>query len=202
MLKEFLSSLLCVSEKAANIARSCRAEAALFELLVEEKTGAEKNAKFVQDFKTLADVVIQETVRHDLSSKFPQLESSIFGEESNKFTNTLGETVLVTIQEDESKTKDLLSKVLNGNEVAAAVLAKQIHADIKLSDVNTDVNIPEDPNFDLTDIGIWIDPIDATSQYIKGGFEDCEEGFPPTKGLKVRFSLIVDDTFISPHCRW
>ena len=171
-----------MSEKAANIARSCRAEAALFELLVEEKTGTEKNAKFVQDFKTL-------TIRHDLSSKFPQLESFIFGEESNKFTNTLGETILVTIQENESKTKDLLSKVLNGNEVAAAVLAKQIHADIKLSDVNTDVNIPEDPNFDLTDLGIWIDPIDATSQYIKGGFEDCEEGYPPTKGLKVRFKF-------------
>ena len=33
------------------------------ELLVEEKKGIEKNHQFVQDFKTLADVLIQETVR-------------------------------------------------------------------------------------------------------------------------------------------
>ena len=50
---------MLASEKAANIARACRSEASLFELLVQEKTGADKNAKFVQDFKTLADVLIQ-----------------------------------------------------------------------------------------------------------------------------------------------
>ena len=84
MLK-LLENLICVSEKAANLARACRSDAKLFELLVEEKTGDAKNAKFVQDFKTLADVLIQETVRHDLSKMFPDLENSIFGEESNEF---------------------------------------------------------------------------------------------------------------------
>ena len=68
-----LEKMICVSEKAANLARACRSDEKLFELLVEEKTGETKNAKFVQDFKTLANVLIQETVRHDLSKTFPEL---------------------------------------------------------------------------------------------------------------------------------
>ena len=51
MLSELLNCLLCAAEKAANIARACRAEETLFKLLVEEKTGNDKNAKFAQDFK-------------------------------------------------------------------------------------------------------------------------------------------------------
>ena len=54
MLGELLHCLLCAAEKAANIARACRAEETLFKLLVEEKTGSEKNAKFAQDFKVAA----------------------------------------------------------------------------------------------------------------------------------------------------
>lgn len=61
-----LRSLLKVSEKAANIARACRQNESLFELLIQEKTSQEKNPRFFQDFKTLADVLIQETIRHDI----------------------------------------------------------------------------------------------------------------------------------------
>uniref|UniRef100_A0A672R2W2 Uncharacterized protein n=1 Tax=Sinocyclocheilus grahami TaxID=75366 RepID=A0A672R2W2_SINGR len=85
-MAELLRLLLSVAEKAANVARVCRQEAQLFELLVQEKTGADKNKKFVQDFKTLADVLIQEMIRHD----FPELTGFIHGEESNKFENGLG----------------------------------------------------------------------------------------------------------------
>ena len=65
----FVTELLRASEKAAHIARLCRAERQLFELLVEEKTGEEKNKRFKQDFKTLADVLIQEVVRKDIRTK-------------------------------------------------------------------------------------------------------------------------------------
>ena len=37
---------------------------------------------------------------------------------------------------------------------------------------------------DLSDLAVWIDPIDATSQYIKGG-QGLEEEGVPTKGLPV-----------------
>lgn len=61
-----LECLVLVSEKAANIARKIRQEKHLFDLLVEEKGSGEANPRFVQDFKTLADVLIQQTVKHDV----------------------------------------------------------------------------------------------------------------------------------------
>lgn len=50
------------------MARLVRKNEHLFELLVQEKTGDTANARFVRDFKTLADVLIQEMVRHDLGT--------------------------------------------------------------------------------------------------------------------------------------
>ncbi|KAI4457875.1 (2')5'-bisphosphate nucleotidase 1 [Holotrichia oblita] len=64
-----LESLIVVSEKAANIARICRQDRHLFQLLVQEKSQSEANPRFVQDFKTLADVLIQETIKRDIIRK-------------------------------------------------------------------------------------------------------------------------------------
>ena len=75
VMADLLRLLLRVAEKAANVARVCRQEALLFQLLVQEKTGKDKNKKFVQDFKTLADVVIQEMIRHDVGT---QVKLNIF----------------------------------------------------------------------------------------------------------------------------
>ena len=66
-LSELTLRMIAVTEKAAAIAKAIRCEHALFELLVEKKIGFAKNNRFVDDFKTLADVLIQEMVRHDLS---------------------------------------------------------------------------------------------------------------------------------------
>jgi inositol polyphosphate 1-phosphatase len=65
----FFESVLKVSEKAANIARVIRQDEHLIKLLVQEKKGSEKNPRFAQDFKTLADVLIQETVKHDIGNQ-------------------------------------------------------------------------------------------------------------------------------------
>ena len=67
--------LLEVSERAVDIARACRTEKVLFDLLVEEKTGLVKNQRFVQDFKTLADVLIQETARYYLGKEVCETNS-------------------------------------------------------------------------------------------------------------------------------
>lgn len=68
MCTRLLKALAIASEKAANVARLVRQDEHLFELLVQEKTGDSANARFVRDFKTLADVLIQEMVRHDIST--------------------------------------------------------------------------------------------------------------------------------------
>ncbi|MGH0150099.1 UNVERIFIED_CONTAM: hypothetical protein FKN15_016387 [Acipenser sinensis] len=182
-----LRALLSASEKAANIARVCRQEGALFQLLIQEKTGADKNKKFIQDFKTLADVIIQEVVRHDVGKQFPDLLHAIHGEESNTFENKLGGHVEVQVCSTEMDTAALLCSVLDGNEEAAGLLAKTIHQEIELRDPaaeRLELAIP------TSSMGIWIDPIDSTSQYIKGrGDVDPEEGLYPS-GLQSALVLI------------
>ncbi|XP_064824261.1 inositol polyphosphate 1-phosphatase-like [Oncorhynchus masou masou] len=188
-MADLLKLLLRVAEKAANVARVCRQEAPLFQLLVQEKTGVDKNKKFVQDFKTLADVVIQEMIRHDVGAQFPEIIDHIQGEESNKFENGRGESVIVTVCGTEKETAALLATVLDGDQMAATLLACAIHQDatLTLTDTGTDdLHIPLSPS----DLGIWIDPIDATSQYIEGREEVVVEGCLCPSGLQCALVLI------------
>lgn len=186
-MADLLRLLLRVAEKAANVARVCRQEAPLFQLLVQEKTGDDKNKKFVQDFKTLADVVIQEMIRHDVGVQFPEMVGFIHGEESNKFENGLGESVIVTVCSTEEETAALLATVLDGDHTAASLLAGAIHQDPASIQSNTDgLSVPLSPS----ELGIWIDPIDATSQYIEGREEVLEEGHLSPSGLHCALVLI------------
>ncbi|KAM6176122.1 inositol polyphosphate 1-phosphatase [Erethizon dorsatum] len=164
-MSEILRELLRVSEKAANIARACRQQEALFQLLIEEKKEGEKNKKFAVDFKTLADVLVQEVIKQNMENKFPGLEKNIFGEESSEFTNDLGEKITIKLCSTEEETSELLSKVLSGNRSASEALAKVVHQDVTFRDPALDaidISIPQDI------LGIWVDPIDSTYQYIKG----------------------------------
>ena len=67
MTVELISTLLSFAERAGRLARAIRENPLLFSLLVQEKDDDEKNKKFAQDFKTLADVLIQESLKHYVS---------------------------------------------------------------------------------------------------------------------------------------
>ena len=136
-LHKLLSKLINLSEKAANIARVCRKDSELFKLLIEEKTEDEKNQRFFQDFKTLADVLIQETIRHEVSMLFPALEEKIKGEESNKFENKLGEKIEIKINENVNETREVLMKILDGNEAAAEALIEEIFKEVDTEESKT-----------------------------------------------------------------
>ncbi|XP_022911286.1 inositol polyphosphate 1-phosphatase [Onthophagus taurus] len=178
-----LESLLIVSEKAANIARTCRQNQHLFKLLVQEKGTDEANPRFVDDFKTLADVLIQEMVKHDVGNKFPEITDSIFGEENNVFENKLGEKICVKVLKTAEETKKLLIKVLNNDEEAADLLAEIIHEEI---DLKIDLPIISE---NIEDFAIWIDPIDSTAEYING-IEKLSNSNIYTTGLKCVTVLI------------
>lgn len=143
--------------------------------------------RFFQDFKTLADVVIQETIRHDVGKLFPAIKDSIKGEESNKFENALGERVFVEISDDENQTKEILLKVLDGNDEAASNLTLEIYKNVI---TNESQNLPEAQlDVDL-DIGIWIDPIDGTAEYIYGNNQPTNFPNIQKSGLKCATVLI------------
>lgn len=68
-MSDLLLALVRVSEKAANIARACRQEETLFSQLIQKKQDVERNSVFVADFKTLADVLVQEVIKHDIGKQ-------------------------------------------------------------------------------------------------------------------------------------
>ncbi|KAF1633177.1 Inositol polyphosphate 1-phosphatase, partial [Eudyptes chrysocome] len=210
-----LQALVGASEKAAHIARLCRREEPLFQLLVAEKTGADRNRRFLQDFKTLADVLIQEVIKHDLGKEFPELQGHIHGEESNEFRNgqgesrgerrsrgppqaggrgavaeagvLAGETVAVRVCATPGDTAALLLSVLEPERAAAELLAAAVHQDVALGDAEL-ANVAL--SIPTQDLAIWIDPIDSTNEYI-GGREDVApvDGIAPA-GLCSALVLI------------
>ncbi|XP_032939290.1 inositol polyphosphate 1-phosphatase isoform X1 [Catharus ustulatus] len=161
-----LAALVAVSQKAAEVARLCRAEEPLFRLLVAEKTGPERNARFLQDFKTLADVLIQEVIKHDLGTQFPELRGHIHGEESNEFRDAEGGTVTVRVGATPGDTAALLLAVLGPEHARAAeLLAQTVHREVTLGDTEL---AGIDPGVSPGELGIWIDPIDSTNEFIAG----------------------------------
>lgn len=86
------------------------------------------------------------------------LENRINGEESNTFSNSLGESIEVKVLNSEEATSLLLERVLNGDSHAAELLAEAVHSDLNLSVVNTRKDFPDDPVVN-ENLSIWIDPI-------------------------------------------
>ncbi|XP_062366833.1 LOW QUALITY PROTEIN: inositol polyphosphate 1-phosphatase [Cinclus cinclus] len=183
-----LPALVAASQKAAEVARLCRAEEPLFRLLVAEKTGPDRNARFLQDFKTLADVLIQEVIKHDLGTQFPELRGHIHGEESNEFRDVQGGTVTVRVCATPGDTVALLLAVLGPKQTKAAeLLAETVHREVTLGDTEL---AGIDPGVSPGDVGIWIDPIDSTNEFI-GGREDVAaiDGIAPG-GLRSALVLV------------
>ncbi|XKL67059.1 hypothetical protein PGB90_010479 [Kerria lacca] len=197
--KELVKNLLIVSEKAARIVRICRQDEHLLSLLIEEKT--DNNLRFTRDFKTLADVLVQEVIKYDIGKQFPTLKNFIYGEESNKFTNVLGESVIITLNDCKVNTGNLLYKVLNGDERAVNALTEAVHSSILLNEVPVNILPADSIDIPAHDIAIWIDPIDSTAEYINGGSDNCEaildyKGLPCVTVLIGLFSRSTGSSMI------
>lgn len=100
----------------------------------------------------------------------------------------MGESIVLEITDDFENTSAILEKVLDGNRSAAHLLSIEVHKDITEETIGELPDIQEE--LDINDLGIWIDPIDATAQYIKG--EDVASKFDNIvkSGLKCATVLI------------
>ncbi|XP_032262062.1 inositol polyphosphate 1-phosphatase isoform X2 [Phoca vitulina] len=103
------------------------------------------------------------------------------------FVFILGEKIILRLCPTEEETVELLSKVLSGNKLASEALAKVVHQDVTFTDPALDsveINIPQDI------LGIWVDPIDSTYQYIRGSADiKSNQGIFPS-GLQCVTILI------------
>lgn len=66
MAEKLLFGMLKAGQKATKIAQLCRAEESLFKILVQEKGRLKSND---MDFKTLADVFIQQVAKTELEKE-------------------------------------------------------------------------------------------------------------------------------------
>ncbi|GAU98887.1 hypothetical protein RvY_09970 [Ramazzottius varieornatus] len=173
-----MQTLISLSERAANVARVVRSHSELFESLIQEKDFDTRRKK--SDFKTLADVTIQETIRYFLGREFPYLGAQVRGEETYGFTAKSGKFLSLQIVPNASLMKDLFRGVLGGDEAAAVEITKAVYDDPDLSGIELDkaksinLQLPEDR------FGVWVDPLDATSEYINAGSATAR---PPSHGV-------------------
>ncbi|KAI2805847.1 hypothetical protein RDWZM_009468 [Blomia tropicalis] len=218
---DLLGQLIDIAEKAAKIARLCRAENGhLFSLLIQEKSNEQKNPRFIRDFKTFADVLIQEVAKYWLETKFVGLSHRVYGEETNHFENKLGESITVQIESDRQKTRSMLMRILDGNDQIADSLLDIIYGN---DCTNTDQITASKVELELNDIAVWIDPIDSTSEYINGrsnhgmeplsphglhcvtclfGVYHTKTGLPVMGVLNQPFYKSNDNDLLNGRCIW
>lgn len=81
------------------------------------------------------------------------------GEETNTFSNAIGESIVVGICPTSEETTQLLAKVMGSDIATAELLATEVHKDIQFLDIPMIATLPIDFDADINDLGIWIDPI-------------------------------------------
>ena len=166
-------ALLRVAARAGAVARACRADPALFALLVEEKRGPSQhpNLRFARDFKSLADVLIQQMVVAALAAEVhPDLARRVYGEESATFTSaTTGEEVTVAVGADAAATAAALAPILPDHPTACEALAAAAHADVALDPADVaQVDALGDAEVAVDALGVWVDPLDGTNEFVVG----------------------------------
>jgi len=83
----------------------------------------------------------------------------VYGEENDTIQNNKGKDVTIQVGETVEETLQCLSKALGDDLDSAKSLAEAAHKEFGPKDLNVDCYPPEEDNFDLDKIGIWIDPI-------------------------------------------
>ncbi|CAH0729323.1 unnamed protein product, partial [Brenthis ino] len=164
-MTHILEVLINASEKAAIVARSCCEHSNTETLVVAEKCETEANIRFEKDFKTIADVLAQEAAKSVIISHFSELSNHVRGEESPEIGG-----ISITLQDDPEKTSEMLQNLLPlsmAKKMAAAAHSK----------ISYNVDLPSNlPFIDPADLGVWIDPIDGTAEFISGVKEDALPG--------------------------
>ncbi|CAF4348638.1 unnamed protein product [Rotaria sp. Silwood2] len=197
LLHEFLYQLSVCSEKAACIARHIRFMHTDFNSMIEKKQLDENHQHLNADYKTLADVIIQEVIKRDLRRIYPSLTNHIYGEEDGSLKlNSSDEKIIIDVTGTREDILNLLKKLFDNKstqsiEALADIVASS--SDITLSEQckQSFEKIPNNISIDLSNIGIWIDPVDGTQQYINGidGLVDLNTGIIQD-GLSTALVLI------------
>ncbi|CAF1667419.1 unnamed protein product [Rotaria magnacalcarata] len=174
LLREFLYELCVSSEKAACIARHIRFMHSDFNSMIQEKKLDANHQHLTADYKTLADVIIQEVIKRDLGMIYPVLTHHIYGEEDGSLKlNSTDEKIVIDVSGSQQDILNLLKKLFDNKstesiEKLAEIVSSSTNIVLTEQCKQSFEQIPHNISIDLSTIGIWIDPVDGTQQYING----------------------------------
>ncbi|CAF1267197.1 unnamed protein product [Adineta ricciae] len=194
LLRDFVLQIAICSERAACIARYIRFMHSDFNSIIQEKQLDENHQHLDADYKTLADVIIQEVIKRDL---YPKLDQRIFGEEDGSLKlQSSAEKIIIDVTGTDEDIVTLLKQLFNNKssrsiETLANIISSSFDITLPEHYQHSLRRIPEDFSIDLSNIGIWIDPVDGTQQYINGtdGIIDPHTGIT-IDGLPTALVLI------------
>ncbi|UJR36460.1 hypothetical protein I4U23_029183 [Adineta vaga] len=174
LLRDFLNQVAICSEKAACIARYIRFMHSDFNSIIEEKQLDENHQHLDADYKTLADVIIQEVIKRDLCNLYPALDNRIYGEEDGSLKlQSSAEKIPIDVTGTDDDILVLLTKLFNDKssqsiQTLAGIVSSSSKITLSEQCQQSFQKIPENVSINLSQIGIWIDPVDGTQQYING----------------------------------
>ncbi|CAF1100376.1 unnamed protein product, partial [Adineta ricciae] len=194
LLRDFVLQIAICSERAACIARYIRFMHSDFNSIIQEKQLDENHQHLDADYKTLADVIIQEVIKRDL---YPRLDQRIFGEEDGSLKlQSSAEKIVIDVTGTDEDIVTLLKQLFNNKssqsiETLANIISSSFDITLPEHYQHSLRKIPEQFSIDLSNIGIWIDPVDGTQQYINGtdGIIDSHTGIT-IDGLPTALVLI------------
>ena len=121
----------------------------------------------------MADLLVQKVLVHELTVALPG--ATIGGEEDTATESCAESGAAIEIGSTATETEALLLEQLDGDETLAKTLAALIHTEMPL-------RVPEGElggvqgMVNYSNVGVWIDPIDCTNAFIKGGNGTEERG--------------------------
>lgn len=165
-----LQTMLGSANKAAKIAVRCRGDDVFDATMINRKSDKIKGNTVEADSVTLADVLIQETIQLDLETALPQLRGNVYGEESGMFYTKEGNQIEISCREGQGQLSLLLESVIGSeNYELSAELAAIVYSPLKrYSQEELGCNVPPGMITDADDVAVVLDPLDATSKYLKG----------------------------------
>jgi len=164
-MRDLISAMIKANDKGSEIARVLR-HGKTRRLSVGEKPTREKGDDSVRDYFTVADLLVQKVLVNELTAALPG--ATIGGEEDTATESCAESGAAIEIGSTATETESLLLEQLDGDEPLARKLAALIHTDIPLSVPDSELDAIHGV-VNYSNVGIWIDPIDCTNAFIKGG---------------------------------
>lgn len=92
--------------------------------------------------------------------QFPSMRKRVYGEESNHFfSKHLNKELVVEVKSNSIDTALMLAELFNDDREIANILAREIHRDVSIEEINTKIVSDETISLDIEQLSIWIDPI-------------------------------------------